>query len=159
MRKRRRNVKLATKLLKSNYEKSLMKAMLHITARKQKKQKEKIISMDFELNHNIKLPHQLYQKHCQNQEDNLKLPTQTKQYPQTQHQITIHTPGRVVTSQLNPHTAKPFPQSLPSLSEAPISGPATATLNFPSLPIEKGRNLEPSNEKLQMHTLKSWIRL
>lgn len=47
------NVKLSTKMMKSSYEQTLMKAMLQITATRQTKVREKVIKMDFELSPNL----------------------------------------------------------------------------------------------------------
>lgn len=149
--KKRPTVRLATKVLKTNYEKSLMKALLHATSKWQKHQQQEIKNMDFQLSPIINLPHQLYSKNSQ----------------LTSAQLGSQTTSPYQSSEPIPEYAEPILKSKPpknpfsSYSSHPNSpkkyGPAP---NFPPMPSALSttvRDLESSKEPLQMHALKTWI--
>lgn len=150
LRKRKVNTRLSTKILKSNYEKALMQAMLQLAKKKQRRMKETIIKMDFELNPNLKLPHQLMLK---NQLNHKNLPSEDLIHPQaititTLNQHHLSDPSASVNPLVSPYPYA-FPASSNSLNIAPFIE-LPSRLLFPS-PVDG--EVEPSGERLQMHPL------
>lgn len=156
LRRKRESVKLATRMMKTNYEKSLMNAMLHITSQKQGKVKEKGIVMDFELSPSLKLPHQLYQKNLEDQEIQHSIPNFSIQCTENNIQKTAFLPVTEAQGQQRNHITKLFPPSIHPSSANHPHDPAPIYQISPSSPSVKIGNLEPSSEILQMHALKSW---
>lgn len=128
MKKKRPIVMLGTKLLKTNYEKALMKAMLHITAKKQKKQNAKIHKLDFILSPTIQLPYQLYskEKHGDDTDPNKEHTSQSNSTALLHYQSTSNISEFAVSNPQSKPPTNPFPS--PSSKPPPhptLQNPAT----------------------------------
>ncbi|RZC65871.1 hypothetical protein C5167_009563 [Papaver somniferum] len=137
----------------TNLEKALMQAMLKLTEEKQKRMKKKVINMDFEINPNLKLPHQLMLK---NQENGGEVLVETLPLNQTQiipSSIPIF-PLPASISRSSP-LAIPFPSAL---NPAKLHVTDDALFDLPLnilFPSTADRNVGSSSESLQIYPLRS----
>lgn len=128
-----------------------MQAMLKLTEEKQKRMKKKVINMDFEINPNLKLPHQLMLK---NQENGGEVLVETLPLNQTQiipPSIPIF-PLPASISRSSP-LAIPFPSAL---NPAKLHVTDDALFDLPLnilFPSTADRNVGSSSESLQIYPL------
>lgn len=145
-------MRLSSKILKRNFEKRLMKAIISETVKEQHKQKEKVIEMNFELKPLLKFSHHLMGK--------VKVPHISKlntENPASQELVHFSQPKPAqkrplisTPSQNPPHKPSPHSYSSPC--------PFMHDILSPSFPLPQTVGvLEASKETFMMAALKSWI--
>ncbi|KAI3870011.1 hypothetical protein MKX03_002043, partial [Papaver bracteatum] len=134
-----------------------MKVMLHLIAKRQKKQSVKIQKLDFELSPNIKLPHQLYSKKINGTENehNKEGTPKTNESVIPDHKRNTHQPEIAAFNLQSNSPTTTIPSSLPKPFTI-ISSQDSATHSQVNLfvPVPTDRNLKSNIEISQLSILK-----